>query len=197
MQGSGYTSPTWCSIEWIDNYNYDVGRLANEYKRAADKVIYALRKGNDPFHPDGLFVPVAYLYRHCLELKLKDFLSLMVQCRFVANNDNVHNALETHNLAKLWDLVKRGLRKQWPRGDTKVLANTEAMILDFHKVDKSGQNLRYCQDKNGNRTIARYPRYIDLAGLQKAFDGIYNLLNGCTTQFSNLLDCQREMEQEY
>ncbi|MHC4595640.1 MAG: hypothetical protein ACYS8Y_10980 [Planctomycetota bacterium] len=197
MQGSGYGSPTWCSIQWINDGNYDAGRLANEFKRAGDKIVYSLSEDNDPFHPDGLFIPVAYLYRHCLELKLKDLLSLMVHCRFVDNDGNVRDALEKHNLAKLWNLVKPGLRKRWPDGDRKVLANTEAVILDFHKVDKSGQNLRYCQDKNGNSTSAHYPRSIDLAQLQKAFEGIYNLLDGCTMMFRDLLDFRGEMEREY
>lgn len=191
MPGDGFGSPTWCSLEWIDDERFNSDRMAGEFKRAADKIVLILLTDDDPYHRDGIFMPVAYLYRHSLELKLKYLLELAVSCNLI-QPENANAVIIGHDLVRLWDLSKYSIQKHWPNSDKTVLNNTEALIRDFHKMDKSGQGLRYSHDIHGNKTISQYPRTIDLKLCQQSFDGIYNLLDGCCMEFSSISDYIQE-----
>ena len=191
MPGDGIKSPTWCFLDWINDDRFNANRMASEFKRAADKIVLMLAIDDDQFHRDGLFMPVAYLYRHSLELKLKYLLELVVLCDLIPP-ENIKPVITGHDLVELWDLCKSAIQKHWPNNEKSALNNTEALIRDFHKIDKSGQGLRYSHDTHGNKTISRYPKTIDLGLFQQAFDGIYNLLDGCCMEFSSLSEYIQE-----
>ncbi len=103
----------------------------------------------------------------------------------MAKDEN--DALRGHGLIKLWDAIKPALVDQWPKADRKPLNNAEALIRDFHKIDKSGQSLRYSSTKNGNSVKKGFPKVVWLEMLQEAVSEMYNLLNGCEMHFDNIL----------
>lgn len=55
---------------------------------------------------DELFFPVAYLYRHGLELLLKDIVYIGVRMNFFERVE-VEEALTNHSLARLWTHAKK------------------------------------------------------------------------------------------
>jgi hypothetical protein len=177
MNGAGYGSPTWCSLDWINDERFGPERIADEFKRAADKLVESLVTDADPMHRDGLFMPVAYLYRHALELKIKHLISLAASCELITEKEQ-KNIAKSHKIVLLWQVAKRALLQRWPRGDRRILNNVEALLTDFHKVDKTGQGLRY-HDTAGARAIEKYPKSIDLLLLKNALDESYVLLDGC------------------
>lgn len=193
MDGPAADSSTKCFIDHMGLSEFGASYIADQYKRAADQLVEMQKQGGDLCHPDGLFMPIAYLYRHAIELKLKGLLDKIIQCGLAKDEDD---ALGGHGLIKLWDAIKPALVDQWPKADRKPLSNTEALIRDFHKIDKSGQSLRYSSTKNGNSVKEGFPKVVRLDMLQEAVSGMYNLLAGCETHFDNILEYRAECRRE-
>ncbi len=195
LKGDGNLfSPTWCSLKWLkDSWSYDDDRLALEFQRAADKIIDSLGD-NDVFRPDVLFIPIAYLYRHSLELKLKSFVKTQIKCRHLNDEekDEIVKLLGKHDLENLWKCAKRGIEVRWPGADRAPVKNVQGLIKDFHIVDCDGQMLRYSFDKDGKSNAESYPDDIDLLELKRAFGEVYMFLDSCHSGFSSDLEMQSE-----
>lgn len=162
------------------NGSYVVG-----FKRAADMIL-ATAQGDEQ-NPDDLFFPVAYLYRHHLELMLKELVRLGAQigaiettaacppqaCPCCGHAPKAHkNPLLGHNLHKLWNNAKQLIKAVWPDSPDDDLNAVEQMILEFHRLDPTGQAFRYARDKHGQQHLAGAPQHIDLGGLHAAVDSV-------------------------
>jgi len=187
MEGDHSESPTKCFIDHIGMSNFDAGHLAWHYQRAADQLVDNLEQGRDLYNPDGLFMPVGYLYRHCLELKLKSLLFVLISCDLLEDDSAVFGG---HDLGKLWRKIKPALKEQWPKEDPKPINNVEALINDFIQIDKAGQSLRYATLKDGADVREKFPKIVRLDLLRDAFSGLYNFLDACE---SYLEDLQQEL----
>lgn len=87
-EGPGANSPSKCFINHMGLSEFEESYVGNQYKRAADQLVEFQRKGGDMYQPDGLFMPIGYLYRHAIELKLKGLLNTIIKCNLLeANND--------------------------------------------------------------------------------------------------------------
>ena len=189
MEGSKVDSSTKCFIEHMGMSSFGYDYLSDQYKRAADIIVKSKEKGGDPYHPDGLFMPVGYLYRHALELKLKGLLDTIIQCDLYDDD----RALGGHNIMNIWNIIKPVLIEQWPTADRKPLNNAENLLRDFHEIDKSGQSLRYSLLKDDTDVREKFPKIVRLEMLQEAFDEMYSLLNGCLMHFDSMLEYINEM----
>jgi|WetSurMetagenome_2_1015567.scaffolds.fasta_scaffold00264_6 hypothetical protein len=193
-----YRSPTWCSLNWLSNFNLDDSYYADAFKKAADKIISELERGENYEHADPMFIPIAYLYRHSLELKIKSVIRKGIDLKIVSlERDKITELLESHSLHKIWNTFKTIVMTHWPEGNMDELNATENVIIDFHNVDKSGQHLRYSKDKKGNKTSTTLPDSVELTNLKDTFDGVYNLLDGCDMEFNHCIDMRNEMYSEY
>ncbi len=105
-------------------------------------------------HNDVLLFPVLYLYRHCIELKLKDLLLL-----------GIRNLIDEAAADKILDEDEgiTGEHRLWPVGirrrnfshsyqNDPQLKVAESMINDLHQIDKDGQTLRYDRVKGTSST---------------------------------------------
>ncbi len=198
MSGEKSDSNTKCFIGHAGLGGFDHEYLSGQFKRAADLMIAAKMNDFDPYHPDGLFFPVGYLYRHSLELKLKGLLDKIIMLELVTANEEVMYLFEKHNVVKIWDAIKPSLIKQWPKADRNPWNNTEALIRDFHKIDKTGQGLRYATVKGESRDARKdMPDIVRLDMLRDGYEEIFNLLDGCCMHFDHMLVIKNEMESEY
>ncbi|MBU0468991.1 MAG: hypothetical protein KJ736_08025 [Candidatus Omnitrophica bacterium] len=194
MAGLASDSSTKCFIDHMGMSSFGYDYLADQYKRAADMIVASKTGGSDSRHPDGLFMPVSYLYRHALELKLKGLLDIIMQCNLHHGDDS---DLSGHNLMDIWKKIKTILINQWPTADKKSLNNVEALLCDFHRIDKSGQALRYHVHKSGAEVKKKFPKIVRLELLSEAFNEMYHLLDGCFMHFENMLENINEMRNEY
>ena len=129
------------------------------FQRAADMIVDSAK--SDVCNSDDLFFPIAYLYRHHLELMLKELVRLGMRigaidapvdlpapssscCGHIAKAPK--DALSEHNLHKLWNEVKKLIKAQWPDSKDGDLKSAESVILEFHKLDRTGQAFRYARD---------------------------------------------------
>ncbi len=160
------------------------------FQRAADMVVDAAK--NDDQNPDALIFPVAYLYRHHLELTLKELVRLGAHVGVIATSTEclsdscpccghvtevTRDVLSQHNLHKLWNKAKQLIDAVWPNSPDDDLKVVEQVILEFHNLDPSGQAFRYARDKDGEPHLQDAPRRIDLDNLKAAVDTISGFLD--------------------
>jgi hypothetical protein len=163
LKSKNIHSKTYCDLTWINDCNFDEFRFSKEYRRSADLILNSLRTDVDVFHRDGLFMPVAYLYRHSMELALKRSVILGIKLGVINQSKDTDRCLGGHNLDSLWKIVFM-IVNEFEHLKTNI-ANSQIKKVGFeyNKLDPSGQCLRYSKDKSGAmRTIDNYPRRIDL-----------------------------------
>jgi hypothetical protein len=170
---------------------------AEAFKVAADMILDSHQSAKWGPHRDTLLFPVLYLYRHCLELKLKDLVLLAVRIGFFdlaeekpefcalckrplpRQRRDVAGILEKHELCPLWTKAKRLILDSYPKDDEAHAA--EAIINEFDRIDPDGQTLRYDR-KKGTLELRRYkklPSHIGVAHLRTKMDSVYHYLDNC------------------
>jgi len=157
---------------------------AEAFKIAADMILDSHQSAKRGLHHDTLLFPVLYLYRHCLELKLKDLVLLGVRIRLF-DLTKVAGILEKHELCPLWTKAKRLILDSYPKDDEAQAA--EAIINEFHRVDPDGQTLRYDR-KKGTLELRRYKElssHIGVADLRTKMNSAYHYLDNC---YAGILD---------
>jgi hypothetical protein len=124
----------------------------------------------DDKYPGDYLFPVAYLYRHYLELQLKNIISLAETLKYITKDEKIHN------LKKLWKNVRKVL-SQTEAVDIVEINGVEAIVLDIHRVDKSGQEFRYPAALNGSDNLSRAPEKISLVNIRDVMNKVYDVLN--------------------
>lgn len=190
-------SPTWASLRWLSSLRVDDSFLAVAYKEAGDKIVRELARGKDFQHPDMFFMPIAYLYRHSLELKMKEIVRLGIKLELLKADKKLQDVLDGHSLYPLWNLIRSAVEAYWPDGSKNDLNAAERIVQELHKVDKSGQNLRYSRDRSGKSTLEKLPDSVQLTHLQDVFHAIFSLLEGCEPGLNHAVETRNEMLSDY
>lgn len=182
MAGDVSDSKTKCFVSNAYAFHADDSTVSANYMRCADLAIWA--QANDPTqpHPDGLFMPIVYLYRHAIELALKSLIRAMVNAGALAEMPD--KEMSEHKLIPLWRVVRPVLISTWPKADRSPVNNVQALLEDLQRFDRTGQNLRYAHEKNGNRTSGKYPQIVRLELLQEAMQEIYTFISGCESAYN-------------
>jgi hypothetical protein len=185
----GAFGPTQAHLDWFDHFSKN-SIIADAFKEAADKLVDNLATGNSLEHPDKFFFPVAYLYRHAFELGLKCIIRDGIDLGIVTEDDSVKEILKDHNLHKLWNKARNILEEVWGDEDKETPTNAEKVILQFHKLDSSGQAFRYAEDVEGKPHLENAPKLVDLVNLKRVSNNLFSFLDSCSGGLSNLKDCQ-------
>ena len=180
---------------YLNRFPFPFPQKPGAFKDAAEMVIEGCHAAGRLRFSDELFFPVAYLYRHGLELLLKDIIQTGVHLNRFSQHD-VEEALTNHNLAKLWTKAKQVLVDRWPTADPTPLSATEAVINDFHQADPNGQVFRYDENKDGQRyRLETLPQNIGLDELRETMDGVFTLLSSAGSclrdDLSNMMEAAR------
>ena len=101
------SSSTWAALHWLASRNIGDSFLAQSFKEAGDKIVKELSRGEDSEHGEKFFLPIAYLYRHSLELKMKGIVRQGIRLQLVKKNKKISDVLGRHNLFRIWGAVKR------------------------------------------------------------------------------------------
>lgn len=197
VKGADPKSPTWTSLRWLTSLDVDDTFFAHAFKEAADKIINELSRGDDPWHPDKFFMPIAYLYRHGLELQLKQLIKMGITLEFIKRDDNVSAALVDHKLHQLWNIARKIIEYYWPEGPKEDVNAAGRIIQEFHNIDKSGQILRYSEDVSGKKTLGCLPESVQLTHLKDVMDAVFNFLEGCQAGLHHELEMRNEMLSEF
>ena len=151
---------------------------AEAFKIAADMILDAHQSTERGPHHDTLVFPVLYLYRHCLELRLKDLVMLGVRTGLFDLSE-VEEMLGEHKLCPLWARAKKLIQDGYPDDDE--AATAESIINEFHRIDKHGQTLRYDRERRSLK-LRRYeslPSHTSVLTLRSTMDDLYQYLDYC------------------
>jgi hypothetical protein len=86
-------------IACIEPWNFSPWDYARKYKRAADELLLAVAERNLPI--DTVAHPIAFLYRHALELAIKGFVATVEGLE-----SGAYKSPCRHNLSDLWGKAK-------------------------------------------------------------------------------------------
>jgi hypothetical protein len=159
-----------------DWYAYCTG-----YWKAADALVRYLIQADLPtrrdysIHWESVAYSILFLYRHYLELRLKQL--------FITCGGELETVNNEHSLLKLWETFFKqyeafykeyNLNSEEPSGDSLKDIDTVAKIIaQFNNIDEKSQIFRYPTDKIGRVILP--PMQIDMVRLQEIL--------GWTSQF--------------
>jgi len=113
---------------------------------------------------------------------LKELVRLGVR---LGSLDGCEKILGEHNLHKLWNKSKQLIKEVWPDSPDDDLKAVEKMILEFHKLDPTGQAFRYARDMNGSSHLQGGPQRVDLDNLKKTVDSVSSFLDAAYAGIDN------------
>jgi len=148
------------------------------YKKAADKLVQSLENSPIGFN-DSLALPIVFLYRHYLELLLKD---LIREGNRILGNPPDPDLPKTHDINKLWQKLKPILIQGYKPHIPNVLEMeaVEGCVAEFAAIDIDSQAFRYPIDKKGNslrnKPYLQNVSYINLQHLAEKMAGIDGFL---------------------
>lgn len=144
---------------------------------------------------DFLVYPICYLYRHHLELQIKQIIRTG---RRLLDKDG--DVPPHHKLADLWPLAKSLIREAEPnQPDPSEFRAVDTFIRQFASVDYDAQAFRFptkSKSSGGGRSLDGVT-HISLTGLRDVVEPLASFLWGCDSWLSEILQFKYEMEQEY
>lgn len=148
------------------------------FKKAGDLLIVSLGEGHYDGNSDRLFFPAMYLYRHGLELLLKELIRK--GAHFLGTTcDNPAG----HSIAVLWnDLTRqadarRVLEAVWASPEPALLRWLDMLIDELHHLDPDGQTIRYARNRTGVDNPVNAPNRVDLSHFKACFDVFWFFLH--------------------
>ena len=192
VQDGDRRSPAWISLNWLASMEPSESISAEAFKEAADKLVSILCEKNNIFPSDKYFMPVTYLYRHSLEIKLKEIINLGLRLELIEQSDEISDVMTRHRLIPLWKHARRIIEKHWPHGQKEDVSSAAGIIQAFHNIDKSGQNLRYPKNRSGEHNLENMPKEVELNQIKDVFAAIYNFLDGCDAGLNDAIDYMHE-----
>ena len=172
---------SWCLGSGLGERAYVEG-----YRRAAES-FYEHATRCQRMSPDYVVFPLAFLWRHHLELALKDIISTG---QGLAGEEA--DFPKRHNLLQLWRLALPYVVVQ---GDPNApeLDNVASNIKEFERIDPQATGFRYLQDKKGNGVgLADPPSTVNIATMQEAMVAVSNFLDAVHSCQGRALDWQAE-----
>jgi hypothetical protein len=182
------------SIGRADKYAYAEGyRLAG--RLLADHVIQSR------WDTDFLVYPIAFLYRHYVELQLK---RLIPDGAFLANealSEATYNLLKrSHRLDQLWGVFEPILRQLAKGGSGISPAEIEALdsyIRQIHDIDEGSFSFRYGTTKSGAPSIDKDKLpHINIGVLAEGMEKLTAYLFGLGVAFYEEIQIKCEIENE-
>ena len=148
-------------------------------------VVDGILSGRYTGHFDEHFFPVAYLYRHYLELKMKDVLKDGIRTGLIEVDPKV---MTGHNLHRLWVKFRQLVVTMKMGSDPEPLDRTERVVLDFHQLDATGQVFRYPRSKDGTPHLTNAPWAVGFENMRRVVAEAAELLGGCESCMHRFLD---------
>jgi len=149
------------------------------YKDAADTLVERILEKD--FGADLQFYPIAFLYRHYMELQLKQLL--------ICGGHLVHNESRLkhdHDLTRLWPEVRKILEDVWPDSHIDELDAVGKCINELCSLDAESMSFRYPFTKTGQPTLPTLNR-VDLINLKNVMARIGSFLDCSGDALENIL----------
>ena len=137
---------------------------------------------------DFLIFPISFLWRHHLELALKQIIAVGRQL-----DGKAWGFTKGHDLLKLWNDAKPHVVKC---GDPTApeLSNVEANILEFAKIDPGSDGFRYPMGSDlSTPSLPGAPELVNLRVLHEAMEAVANFLSAVNLGLSVMWERHAEV----
>ena len=119
-----------------------------------------------------LVYPIVFLYRHFLELALKE--TIRIAHEYFRVEKKYPNG---HNIEKLWQTCRPLLEKAFPDDSPDDLENVEAILVQYSIKDPQSTLFRYPVEKDGSE-ISNEQKRLNLENLKNVMGGIDSFFYG-------------------
>jgi hypothetical protein len=173
------------------NFTHDEpwGGMAEGFKRLGDAgvaSVEAIGHGQD-----YLVYPIAFNYRHYIELALKEIIR--DARRFL---DEAIELPRTHNLTSLWNTAESLLRQIEP-GSEQTNRQVRECLDRFSGLDPSGEAFRYPIRADGDPALPPELRSLDLGQMRDVVARLASFFEGTSMQLSVHLDYKSDFYRDY
>jgi hypothetical protein len=178
-------------VEWVLERR-DVTAYREGYRRGAILLAQNIDHGEHP--PELMLWPIAWLWRHYLELALKEIIALGP----LLSDDSAEWVWPTgagHRLGELWRRAKDFIE---PLGEPTApeLEHVTAIIAEFDALDRDGTGFRYPLARNGERNLVAAPAHVNVGLLDETMQRLSNFLGIVQTTLSRELARLRDQMRE-
>ncbi|CAX53287.1 conserved uncharacterized protein (plasmid) [Erwinia billingiae Eb661] len=170
------------------NYMLDHGTAYTEgYRRAADILIRHIDE--TARDQDFLVYPVVFLYRHHIELQIKQVTGLARQLL----RDNAPRGSEkvTHNLNSLWEVARKVLLEADDTLSPSDFSRVSAVVRALNEADLRATGFRYARTIEGGRSLEGI-QYINTRRFGEQMAAASDDLDGIDDGLRYLLDLDNE-----
>ena len=158
---------------------------AEGYKIAGDLIIDYVKKNR--IEQDALIYPMVFLYRHYIELVLKDIIK---DSRKIF--DEKVEFPETHKISSLWQIVKGYLRRTKDLNNTKDIESVDKIMEEFAIQDPDSMSFRYPEDKKGNELLSNLNN-VNLRQIADVVDALHSYFFGVQSILGELLSVKYDL----
>jgi hypothetical protein len=169
-------------LEWIPQTRSQWDRYAGGYKEAADRVYRSWRKMSE----DAMVFPLVFLYRHYVELRIKEVLQSVAQLLDLPKDWKC-----SHHVDDLWLRLRPLLQRAAADQPARDFDNAERLIFGIARRDPISQEFRYPEDSDGKRFLADMQR-LDVVNFYTAMQQLSAFLEGASMAVSVYLDAKRQ-----
>ncbi|PZU95925.1 MAG: hypothetical protein DCE90_10800 [Pseudanabaena sp.] len=196
------------TINWQNSPLSEFGIYAGAYRKAAENLTTILLAGNS-FH-DIDPCPIIFLYRHSIELYLKeicllgyDLFNLLDKQLLLHGRDlEIDKLWNNHKLSPLVNVLRKisdQLNWKWDLEDSfnhfKNFVDFEAAIAEIDELDSGSYTFRYPYDKNTGTASLDQEFSFSISLFQDGINIILDALDGASMQLkseiSNLINNQK------
>ena len=159
------------NVDWVRQSTEIATRAYVEGYRRAAEALFAHTTTVQRMSPEYMLWPLAFLWRHHVELALKDIIATGRQ---IKNGDEGRSFPRIHRLRELWDTAKPHI-VMYGDPNAPELANVAGNIDEFESVDESSTSFRYAPEGVGG--LRKLPGTVNLTALHEAMVAISNFLD--------------------
>lgn len=149
------------------------GLISQGYQKAAASLVDRVVDGNAL--ADEMLYPVGFLYRHYLELCLKEITFLGARI-----DPEIQRPKPSHKLDKLWSDALIVLERHVHSMTAQDLETIGEQIFELQAIDPGSDGFRYPVDKE-NATALASLKHVNLRHMRDAMSGIAYVLDGVIT----------------
>lgn len=155
----------------------DASSFRYHYRRSYEVAVDTLEQAaTEADRRDPFVLPLMFLWRHLLEITLKDLIRDFHGLFFQDLTGAEAKELTRHDLRMLWKIARSKVRLLGC--ETDELSNIEAILDEVQGVDPYADGFRYPFRRNGeSKSLADLPATIDLAAISESLREVYNFLS--------------------
>lgn len=161
-------------VAWIPNSAAQWHCYAHGYKEAAERLYESWLSISD----DNLIFPLVFLYRHYVELRLKELLQSSEQLLGLPQGWQ-----SDHDIAKLWSHLESYLVEIFPDESEIDLQNSARLLRELAEGDPFSFHFRYPESKKGKEHLKDLER-LDVVSFVDAIRKLSAFLDGASMAIS-------------